>query len=143
MRILLDTNVIISALYSKKGASYYLLRACLSGKISYVVSPLIALEYEGKIMDKIADGFLSISRKDSVKILDAFFAGAEIVWEPEPYRPRLMDPSDDKILECAVSGSCTHIITFNKRHFPDSLTRVCSITIMTPGELLKIWREGI
>ena len=76
MRILIDTNVLISLLYSKRGAAYALLRECLSGRISYVVSPLLALEYEGKITDKIEDGFLRVSKKDCDRILDAFFAGA-------------------------------------------------------------------
>ena len=84
MRIVIDTNVLISALYSKRGASYALLRECLSGGISYAVSPLIALEYEGKINEKIDDGFLSVEPEDSDKILDALLAGAVIIWKPLP-----------------------------------------------------------
>jgi hypothetical protein len=53
MRVVLNTNVLISALYSKRGASYALLIECLSGAISYAVSPLIAFEYEGKIHESI------------------------------------------------------------------------------------------
>ncbi len=141
MRVVIDTNVLISALYSKKGASYALLRECLSGGISYAVSPLIALEYEGKISEKIDDGFLAVSAADSDKILDALLAGAVIIWKPLPERPRLIDHSDDKILECAISGVCTHIITFNKKHFPSSVVQLYGIEAMTPREFLEYWRN--
>ncbi len=52
MRVVLDTNIIISGLYSKRGASYQLLRAAISGDLPCAISPLLALEYEGKIHDK-------------------------------------------------------------------------------------------
>ena len=141
MKIVFDTNVIISGLYSKRGASYQLLKAALSGKLSFAISPFVALEYEGKINQKIEEGFLSVSKRDCEKILDALFAMAETVWDPVQIRPVLVDLADDKILECAVSGNCTHIITFNKKHFPLSSLVLYGIRIMTAGEFFKIWRD--
>ena len=141
MRVVLDTNIIISGLYSKRGASYYLLKGAISGELPFVVSPLVALEYEGKIYQKIEEGFLKVSKKDCEKILDVLFAAAMIVWKPLKIRPILTDPSDDKFLECAVSGNCTHIITFNKRHFTMTLISPYGIKVMTAGEFLKIWRS--
>jgi putative PIN family toxin of toxin-antitoxin system len=55
MIVVLDTNVIVSALYSKKGASYQLLRGAISGNLRYALSPLIVLEYEGVIHRKIEE----------------------------------------------------------------------------------------
>ena len=49
----LDTNVIVSGLYSKRGASFRILKEALSGELSFAISPLVALEYEGKILEKI------------------------------------------------------------------------------------------
>ena len=79
MRVVLDTNVIISGLYSKRGASYQLLQAAISGELTFVISPLVAFEYEGKVYKKIQQGFLKVSREDCGSILDALFAAAEIV----------------------------------------------------------------
>jgi len=141
MKVVLDTNIIISALYSKRGASYQLLRAAISGELSYSISPLLAFEYEGKINQKIEEGFLRVEKRDSGKILDALFAMATIVWKPIQVRPLLSDPSDDKILECAISTNCTHIITFNTKHFPEAVTALYGIRVMTAGEFLKMWRH--
>jgi putative PIN family toxin of toxin-antitoxin system len=141
MKVVFDTNIVIAGLYSKRGASYRLLKAALAGELSFAVSPLVALEYEGILDQKIKEGFITISEKDSEKILNALFASATIVWRPLQIRPTLSDPSDDKILECAISCDCTHIITFNKRHFPARLTAPWGIKVMTAGEFLSHWRD--
>ena len=143
MLVVIDTNVIMSGLYSKRGASYQLLRAAITGELPCAVSPLVALEYEGKIHQKIEEGFLKVSTGDCGKILDALFAMAKVIWKPIQVRPVLSDPSDDKILECAISGNCTHIVTFNKRHFSQTVTAAYGITVMTAGEFLAFWRETL
>jgi putative PIN family toxin of toxin-antitoxin system len=143
MKVVLDTNVIIAGLFSKRGASYQLLKGALSGGLLVAVSPLLALEYEGVIHQKIADGMLKISEEVCGKILGALFAVATVAWRPYPIRPFLPDPSDDKILECAISCDCTHIITFNERHFPNDLIFPWGIQIMKPGDFLKQLREEL
>ena len=142
MKAVFDTKVIISGLYSKKGASYQLLRAAISGELSFVVSPLVALEYEAIIHEKIRDGLLKAPEQDYAKILDALFANAIKVEKTDQIRPLLPDSTDDKILECGISGNCTHIVTFNKRHFPESIIRPYGITVMSSGEFLVVWRGG-
>jgi putative PIN family toxin of toxin-antitoxin system len=143
MLVVLDTNVVISGLYSKRGASYQLLRAAISGKLPYAISPLLAFEYEGTTYQKIEEGILRLSKHDCGKILDALFAMAQVVWKPIQMRPVLADPSDDKVLECAVSGNCSHIITFNTRHFPKAVTRPYGIEIVSPGKFLRFWRDKL
>ena len=143
MLVVLDTNVIVSGLYSKRGASYQLLRAAITGDLPCAVSPLVALEYEGKIHQKVEEGFLKVSKGECGKIRDALFAMATVVWKPIQVRPALSDASDDKILECAISGGCTHLITFNKRHFPEAVAAPYGIKVMTAGEFLTAWRERV
>jgi len=118
-----------------------LLKAALSGELPFAVSPLVALEYEAVLHRKIEQGFLKISKSNCGKILNALFSSATIVWRPLQVRPVLSDPSDDKILECAISCDCTHIVTFNKRHFPAKLTAPWGIKVVTAGEFLSYWRD--
>jgi putative PIN family toxin of toxin-antitoxin system len=141
MNTVLDTNIIVAGLYSKRGASYQLIKAALSGELAIAISPLVAFEYEGVLHQKMEEGFLKVSQKDCGKILDTLFATAMIVWRPLQIRPHLSDPSDDKIFECAISCDCTHIVTFNKRHFPASAAAPWGIKITTPGEFLVEWRR--
>jgi len=53
MTVVLDTNIIVSGLYSKQGASYQLLKSALAGHLILAVSPLMAFEYEGVLYQKI------------------------------------------------------------------------------------------
>ena len=106
MKTVLDTNIFVSGLYSKRDASYQLIKAALSGELECAVSPLLALEYEGVLHQKIEEGFLRISEEYCGRVMDTFLAKATIAWRPIQIRPILTDPSDDKVLECAISCEC-------------------------------------
>jgi putative PIN family toxin of toxin-antitoxin system len=141
MQVVLDSNILVAGFYSRRGASYELIRGAITGELPFAVSPLVAMEYEAVLHQKIEAGFLKLSEADCGKILDALFSVATVVWKPLRVRPLLPDPSDDKIFECAVSCDCTHIITFNKKHFPAAVTAPWGIQIMTAGEFLRFWRD--
>jgi len=52
------------------------------------------------------------------------------------WRPFLRDPKDDMVLEVAVAGRCSHIVTFNKKNF-DGVDRF-GITVLTPQRFLNM-----
>ena len=82
MSVILDTNILVAGLYSRRGASYQLIKAAISGDLLIAISPLIALEYEGVLNRKIDEGFLQISKDNCNQILNAIFNQAAIVWKP-------------------------------------------------------------
>ena len=98
---------------------------------------------KGKYTKKLKRDFQKISKRDCARILNALFAMASIVWEPLQIRPVLNDPADDKILECAISGGCTHIVTFDKKHFPLAILARYGVKGMNAGEFLQIWRDNV
>lgn len=142
MLVVMDANVIVSALYSRRGASHLLLRAAIGGSLPYAISPLLALEYEGIISQKIQEGLLRMAVSEARKVMDALCAYATLVWNPIQMRPVLPDPSDDKVLECAISAPYSHILTFNQGHFSATLLAPYRMVAMTPGEFLKEWRSN-
>ena len=139
--IVIDTNVIIAALYSKKGASFKLLELCLNKKIDFAVSSLVFLEYRGKISNKIEDNFLKINKRDLDIFLKAIYERAELILHPIILRPMLPDPGDDKILECAISANAESIISFNTKDFPRNILSEYGIKLMSPKTFLK--KEGL
>ncbi len=136
MKVVIDTNVLIAGLYSKKGASFLILEAALQHRLDYAVSPLIALEYLGKIEDKIREGFLELPLPDYLAILSVLVQNGRQVLRPVLQRPTLPDYSDDKLLECAISDNCQIILTFNRKDFPMTILQEYGIKAMTPGEFL-------
>ena len=54
------------------------------------------------------------------------------------WRPHLTDPGDDMILELAVAGICSHIVTFNTAHF--SGAESFGINVIRPADFLPLLR---
>jgi len=130
--IVLDTNVVISALRSRRGASYAILRRIGKGWLPLISVPLI-LEYEaiGK-REAICLGFSSAT-VDAIVSAFCFFGR-----EPDVYfrlRPSLPDPDDEFLLELAVAGRADAIVTHNLRHFAGA--ERFGISVMTPREFLR------
>jgi putative PIN family toxin of toxin-antitoxin system len=113
--VVIDTNVFIAALRSKRGASYLLLSLLDSGKFVMHISVPLILEYEDVALRQLNN--LTLNEQDIKDILDYICKVA--VHRPIFYlwRPVLKDPKDDMVLELAVAAECQYIVTFNVRDF--------------------------
>ena len=115
-KIVVDTNVLLSGLRSKRGTSHKLLTLIgVSGKFQTNLSVPLVLEYEdvakrfmtehglsGEDIDAIIDYICSVSLHHRIHYL---------------WRPFLRDPKDDMVLELAVVSECDFIVTFNEKDF--------------------------
>ena len=137
MRIVIDTNVVIAGLYSKRGASFQILKAALSKNLEYVISPLVALEYIGKVEDKVNEGLLDQPSEYYLAITKLLVDNGIQILRPVLNRPTLKDITDDKILECAITGQCDYILTFNTKDFPNEILERYDLTAITPGEYIR------
>jgi len=135
MRVVLDTNVVISAMRSPAGVSAALLRLVLNRQIISLVSVPLSLEYEEKCMEHAAKAGLTTG--DAIALFQAIVAVSEKVENHFLWRPSLPDPDDEMVLETAVNGRADAIISYNYRdfgHVPASL----NIAVLTPPD--AIWR---
>lgn len=137
MRITLDTSIVIAGLYSRRGASYQLLRLAVGGELDYALSPLLALEYEGKVAEKVREEFIKLSLDECRVIIQALVDNSFQIARPVLMRPMLIDASDDKVVECAIGAHCSGIVTFNKRHFSVSELVKYGIQVFSPGEFYE------
>ncbi|MBM3132000.1 MAG: putative toxin-antitoxin system toxin component, PIN family [Chloroflexi bacterium] len=134
-RIVIDTNVLIAALRSRKGASYKLLSLIGSSKFEISVSVPLVLEYED--VAKRLIGEIPLSESDIDDIIDYICHAANRVKVFYLWRPTLKDPKDDMVLELAVAANCDCIVTFNKRDFRDVDLAPFGLRALTPKEFLK------
>ena len=134
MNIVIDTNVLLTALKSSRGSSYRLLSMLsLERFTAHVSAPLIA-EYE----DVLKRGSLALSEQQIDDVIDFICFKAThhkifFLW-----RPVLKDPDDDFILELAVKAQAM-IITWNIKDF--SRAAQFGIPVKTPRELLNLLEE--
>ena len=132
-KIVIDTNVFISALKSKRGASFKLLFDTSYEKFEQSISPSLIFEYESVAKRESSNIALNNSGIDS--ILDMICEWAikcEIFFL---WRPYLKDSKDDFILELAVESQSDFIITYNKNDFKG--IEKFGVKVLTPKEFLK------
>jgi putative PIN family toxin of toxin-antitoxin system len=128
IRIVIDTNVLVSALRSKNGASYRLLSLVDNGKFQTCLSVPLVLEYEAAGKKLVGKGGLSTNDID--EIIDYFCKVSERHLIYFLWRPTLKDPKDDMVLELAVTANADAIVTFNKADFRG--TDKFGIRVITP-----------
>jgi putative PIN family toxin of toxin-antitoxin system len=132
-QIVLDTNVVVSALSSKRGASYKLLSLLGSKQFEINISVSLILEYEDAAKRQIRK--TALTRRDIDDILDYLCKVANrheifFLW-----RPYLRDPKDDLVLELAVEARCGFIVTYNKKDFDGA--EKFGVRVLTPKEFLE------
>jgi putative PIN family toxin of toxin-antitoxin system len=132
-KIVIDTNVLTSALRSKYGASYKLLGLIDSGKFITNLSVPLVYEYEQVLKRMTWPGKPPLHYIDD--ILDyVCFVGEK--WKIYYlWRPILSDPKDEMVLEVAVASQSEFIITYNKSDFRKA--KQFGVIILNPVEFLK------
>lgn len=78
-----------------------------------------------------------LSQKERDELFDAFLSVCE--WTPVFFlwRPNLPDESDNHLIELAVAGGATSLVTHNVKHLRYGELRFPQVLIETPGEYLK------
>ena len=134
INVVIDTNVLISALRSKQGASHKLLLLLAGDAFTPNVSVPLFVEYESVAK---RTGLLSgLNSNDINSILDYFLSKSNIRKIFYLWRPFLKDQKDDLVLEVAVESQSEYIITFNTSDF--SGCEKFGVKIVTPYEFMKV-----
>ena len=135
--IVLDTNVIIDALRSRRGASNKLLSLVGTQRFEIHDSVALILEYEEVLQRQRNE--LGLSEDEISVFIDSLCAMAHHHQIYFLWRPYLSDVNDDLVLELAVSANCEYILTHNVRDFRGS--ERFGVQAITPKEFLQIIRE--
>ena len=131
LRVVLDTNVLVSAFISREGASFELVRRVgLAAGLKPILSVPLVLEYEAALKQRFGASDARIE-----PVLDCLCLVGErreifFLW-----RPFLRDPGDEMVLEVAVGAGVSTIVTHNIRDFAGVQERF-GIRVATPGEVL-------
>ena len=135
--IVIDTNVVISSLRSKNGASYKLLSLVGTRKFKVHDSVALVLEYEDVIQRHRVE--LGLSQDEVSDLIDSLCALAKHHEIYFLWRPVLPDANDELILELAVSAQCEYIVTYNVSDFKGA--EKFGVKVVTPGVFLNIIGE--
>jgi len=140
-KIVIDTNVLLSAFFSNRGKSYKLLeliaKEALRGVKYNIISVPLALEFEEVMLrPKNREKYSYLTEKDIRLVISDIIHISNKVELHYLWRPFLKDSFDDKVLETAVNGQASAIITFNIKDF-EGVKKYFGIDILTPVELFE------
>ena len=133
LQIVIDTNVVVAALRSPRGASHRMIRLLGSGHFDIHISVPLILEYESVVLRQLDD--LPITPGDVDDVLNYICQVAVAHEIYYTWRPFLSDPDDDMLLEIAVTSGSDAIVTFNKHDF--SGCERFGLRLLTPADLLR------
>jgi predicted nucleic acid-binding protein len=118
------------------------LLAALNRQFELLLSVPLTLEYEAVLTRPQHLAACGLSNTEVGRVLDDLAAVARPVRLAFRWRPRLPDPDDDMILETAINGRASAIVTFNQRDFADA-GKDFNCAIILPGAALQQIRRLI
>ena len=126
-----DTNVLLSAI-GWKGNPFRCLELARAGTVEVVTCPEILDELTEKLESRLAQpsDVITETLSDLLSVLRVVSITGEL-------KEIAADPDDDKILECAVAGSATHIVSGDRKHLLP-LRSFREIQIVSPAEFLRL-----
>lgn len=136
-RVVLDTNVLVSAFTSAQAASRQILRKILQGPTTALISVPLFAEYEAVLAHRETQSRCPLTSVQQTQLFDAFLARTQIIEVYYRWRPNLPDEGDNHVLELAVAAGDAPIVTFNRRDFRGGELRFPGILVQTPGAWLK------
>ena len=130
MRIVLDTNVVVSGLLGDHGAPAQVVDLCLSGDLTLVVDGRILREYD----EVLHRAELTLLPRDVSDFLSLMDYAERVVGVPLPLE--FPDKGDLPFIEVAVVAAVDAIVTGNVKHFRAREGRL-DIDVLTPRQLLN------
>lgn len=139
LRVLLDSSVILSALFSSTGASTFILKLAEQREIKLLISDYIIEEIESVLLRKSPENignFIALLSKNLFRK----------VKRPTPkevaaIQTIITDPKDVPILATAIGEKVDYLVTLDRKHFLKTGLMVRGLEIVLPETLIKNLRR--
>jgi putative PIN family toxin of toxin-antitoxin system len=132
--LVLDTNVLVSALRSSTGASHRLIQLVDSGLFVIGVTVPLVLEYEAVCKRLI--GSTTLTAHEIEQLIDYLCQIGKRSVVHFRLRPSVGDPDDEMVLEAAIASGSDWIVTHNVRDFAGGAARY-GVEVLSPAEALR------
>jgi putative PIN family toxin of toxin-antitoxin system len=133
MKVVLDTNVLVSGLLQPFGPSGQIVRLAASGELILCHDARILAEYQEVLLrDKFSfdpervEALLEQIKADGIPVT------------ARPLAIRLPDPDDEAFLEIALAGEAQCLVTGNAKHYPAEARQ--EIEVLSPRSFIEFYR---
>lgn len=135
MRVVVDTNVLVSGLLSPYGPPGEVVRMIAAGTLSICYDARIFSEYT-QVLRRPKFPF---SQEHLEAFLDQMKAVGVVV-ASDPLLTRLPDEGDEPFLGVALATEAECLITGNLKHFPIAARQ--GMRVLSPGDFLDFYRRA-
>src|SRR5215471_2740295 len=136
MRVVYDTNVLVSAALKPGSIPAVLVSLALEQRVRLCVSPPILAEYR-EVLQRPKFGFEALS----IDALLEDLTRTTLLVHPTRHLTVATDEADNRFLECAVEASAAFLVTGNMRHFPVATFE--DIQILEPARFARMLAERL
>ena len=133
IRVVLDTNIIVSAYLNQDGLPFFVLKLALAGTIQMYASKEILAEYQELLHRKS----FPLDRRRATLLLHKIRAASTMV-KPAGRLSETSDPDDNIFLECAQAAKADYVVTGNTDHFPSAWKYS---EVINPRTFINIWKD--
>ena len=135
MKIVCDTNILISAYLFPGGPPDEVIGLARAKEVALCISPDIVTEFKKVLILKFKH-----TEKEADDRLERLTQISEIVYPKERVSPIKRKDADNRILECAIEADADYLITGDKRDLLP-LKIIGKTRIVTAREFLEIWKR--
>ena len=128
--VVYDTNILISGMVWG-GVPYNCIKLAMMGRIEGIICAEIIDEFDEKLTTK-----LEYPQSRASRLVERLLGFLRMVKITNQLKNITADPDDNKIIECALVGGATHIVTGDKRHLLP-LRNYQDILIVTAVDFLE------
>jgi predicted nucleic acid-binding protein len=134
--IVVDTNVFIGACLGT-GAANQVLVACLRNEHKPLMGTALLMEYEDVLGRAELFAKCRLSAAERNELFDIFLGHCRWTRIYFGWRPNLPDEADNHLVELAVAGGASHIVTRNVRDLRAQQLKFPGLSVTTPSQFLK------
>lgn len=136
MKVVVDTNVLVSGLLTPFGPPGTIVRLIMAGRLYPCYDARIVAEYT-EVLRRPSFPF----SPDEIAALTAQIEATGVLSSPAPLAERLPDPDDEAFLEVAIAAHAEFLVTGNGGHFPPD--RRCGVRVVSPRDFIDAERSRI
>jgi putative PIN family toxin of toxin-antitoxin system len=137
MVVVMDTNVFIAALLGPAGASRQVLRACLNGRLLPLMGAALFAEHESLLAREPLFRECRLNSRQRDALFNAYLSVCRWTTIYYGWRPNLRDEADNHLIELAIAGGASVLVTKNVRDFQGAELQFPGLRVLQPEKLMK------
>jgi putative PIN family toxin of toxin-antitoxin system len=141
VRIVVDTNVVVSRFLSPNGSPAKVLQAWQDGGVELLVSSEILVEYRRALGYTKVQARHGLSDDELDQVIEGFRQQAFLIEPNAKFTLISADPDDDKFMECAIAGGAACVVSGDAHLL--GLGEYAGIVVLSPAAFLALLENSV